>query len=150
MKRNNHGLACVVLDWIELNWFGLVWFDVLGCIWLRSFDLVWFGWFELPSAGVGVLLEDKLDRVKIVKKLGKVSNLEAASKVVVRSDTFFFRVFENSKHLLKYRPKNQRLVLLILGGQLMEHPQIVTLILTITKPVRSRSFTTVSSRITVP
>ena len=102
------------------------------------------------SAGVGVLLEDKLDRVKIVKKLGKVSNLEAASKVVVRSDTFFFRVFENSKHLLKYRPKNQRLVLLILGGQLMEHPQIVTLILTITKPVRSRSFTTVSSRITVP
>ena len=28
------------------------------------------------SAGVGVLLEDKLDKVKIVKKLGKVSNLK--------------------------------------------------------------------------
>ena len=39
------------------------------------------------SAGVGVLLEDKLDKVKIVKKLGKVSNLEAASKVIVRFTT---------------------------------------------------------------
>ena len=102
------------------------------------------------SAGVGVLLEDKLDKVKIVKKLGKVSNLEAASKVIVRFTTFF--VFEtlNIHHFHQFRPKRQRLVLLILDGQLMVHPRIVTLILTITKPVRSRSFTTVSSRITVP
>ena len=102
------------------------------------------------SAGVGVLLEDKLDKVKIVKKLGKVSNLEAASKVIVRFTKCF--VFEtlNIHHFYPYRQKKRRLVLLTLDGQLMVHPRIVTLILTITKPVRLRSFTTVSSRITVP
>ena len=101
------------------------------------------------SAGVGVLLEDKLDKVRIVKKLGKVSNLEAASRVIVR-DTFVFKKKKINIHHFEYRRKNQRLVLLTLDGLLTVHLRIVTLILTITKPVRLRSFTTVSSRITVP
>ena len=103
------------------------------------------------SAGIGVLL-DSLDKVKIVKKLGKVANLESASKCVTGKD-----LTQNNSHtkqlLYKRTHSQQRNLLLvshILDGPHMVRPPIVTPILTTIKQERLRSFITVSLRITAP